>query len=244
MAFLRKLQDAPQMCADISVISECSRADSQLLGGLWIGSQLSKGLAVFAQAPWTVHLDPAYDERLEWILPVHVSGPTNFFLLGVWNMFKSKTRHPDRPARGVILQALDVYSEQVRTSPTVVAGDFNNSVFWDTGRRAQNMANVVAAMDNHQLVSAYHQFTGELHGQESQPTIYWRDRKLAGPRFHIDFCFIPDQWIPRLEAVEVGGFANYVGNGLSDHVPVVVNLAVSEMKLSEVITIEPGPPRL
>jgi exodeoxyribonuclease-3 len=225
MAFLRKLQDVQPMNADISVIPECSRADSEKLGGLWVGSQLSKGLAVIAEPPWSVHLDPAYDERLRWILPVHVSGPTSFFLLGVWNIFKSKRRHPDRPARGVILQALDVYSEQVRASPTVVAGDFNNNVHWDTGRRAQNMANVIAAMDDRRLVSAYHAFTSEAHGAESQPTIYWRDRKVDGPRFHIDFCFIPNGWLPALEAVEVGGFADYVGRGLSDHVPLVVNLA-------------------
>jgi exodeoxyribonuclease III len=206
-------------------IPECSKADSELLGGIWIGSQLSKGLAVVAQPPWSIQLDPAYDDRLEWILPVHVSGPTDFFLLAVWNMFKSKRRHPDRPARGVILQALDVYSEQIGASPPVVAGDFNNSVHWDTGRRVQNMANVIAAMDDHRLVSAYHAFTSESHGAESQPTIYWRDRKIDGPRFHIDFCFIPEAWLPSLEAVEVGGFAEYVGQGLSDHVPVMVNLA-------------------
>lgn len=103
--------------------------------------------------------------------------------------------------------------------------DFNNSVHWDIGRRAQNMANVIAAMDDRRLVSAYHAFTSESHGAESQPTIYWRDRKLDGPRFHIDFCFIPSEWVPSLEAVEVGGFAEYVGQGLSDHVPLVVNLA-------------------
>jgi hypothetical protein len=47
---------------------------------------------------------------------------------------------------------------------------------------------------------------------------------MDGPRYHIDYCFVPNSWINEDLAVHVGHFQDWVGIGLSDHVPMVVDV--------------------
>ena len=42
---------------------------------------------------------------------------------------------------------------------------------------------------------------------------------------HIDYAFIPDEWLPRLQDVSVGSKQEWIDSRLSDHVPLVVDLA-------------------
>jgi hypothetical protein len=77
------------------------------------------------------------------------------------------------------------------------------------------------------LTSACHAARGVAQGQEPEPTLYWRDRRRDGPIYHIDYCFIPKDWTARLAGVSVGGFDDWVGAGLSDHVPLTVEMTLS-----------------
>ena len=73
------------------------------------------------------------------------------------------------------------------------------------------------------LASAYHHHFDEAQGAESTPTLHWRG---AGQRtYHIDYTFIPDAWLPWLREVSVGSKEDWIDSGLSDHVPVVADLA-------------------
>ena len=76
------------------------------------------------------------------------------------------------------------------------------------------------------LVSAYHAIRGEAHGQESEPTLYWLDRTRDGPTYHIDYVFLPTGWIGKVRHLSIGTFETWCGAGLSDHVPVVVDIDV------------------
>jgi exodeoxyribonuclease-3 len=91
----------------------------------------------------------------------------------------------------------------------------------------------VSALTAFGLGSAYHQSRGLDQGQEREPTIYWRNRKIDGPRYHIDYCFVPDYWIDESLAVEVGRFQEWIGVGLSDHVPLVVDVSPHSAGVSE-----------
>ncbi len=76
------------------------------------------------------------------------------------------------------------------------------------------------------LASAYHHHFGEEQGGESIPTLHWRG---AGAKtYHIAYAFIPDEWLPRLREVSIGSKQDWIDSGLSDHVPVVVDLADAE----------------
>ena len=72
------------------------------------------------------------------------------------------------------------------------------------------------------LVSAYHRFFGEDQGAESRPTLYLL-KKRERP-YHIDYCFIPESWVPNLTSVAVGAYETWIT--ASDHCPLVVDIAL------------------
>jgi len=72
------------------------------------------------------------------------------------------------------------------------------------------------------LLSAYHAFHEIDSGKETEPTLYWRNRKKDGPKYHIDYCFVPKTWTGRLQNVAVGSFDTLIK--LSDHMPLIVDL--------------------
>jgi exonuclease III len=76
------------------------------------------------------------------------------------------------------------------------------------------------------LLSAYHKFHGEQQGGESRPPLYWRDRRKDGPTYHIDYVFLPDPWIRKVKELRLGRFEDWCGAGLSDHVPVIVDVGL------------------
>ena len=88
----------------------------------------------------------------------------------------------------------------------------------------------MAALERLGLASAYHVGRGELHGKESAATLYGRGRKQDGPKYHVDYCFLPLEWCSCLREVEVGAFDDWVGKGLSVHVPLVVDVDVPDQK--------------
>jgi endonuclease/exonuclease/phosphatase family metal-dependent hydrolase len=46
-----------------------------------------------------------------------------------------------------------------------------------------------------------------------------------GLGFHLDYCFLPEPWANRITNVEVGLHSDW--NDISDHVPLIVDLALS-----------------
>src|SRR5262249_56645012 len=110
--------------------------------------------------------------------------------------------------------------------PAFVAGDSNNNIFRDKPSYLINHSHTVALLERYGLVSAYHHARGEAQGAETMPTLYWRDRKEHGPTYHIDYIFLPRAWVAGLREMSVGSFAAWCGSGLSDHVPLVVDVAV------------------
>ena len=83
-----------------------------------------------------------------------------------------------------------------------------------------NHANEVRALARLGLVSAYHVSRGVEAGNEPEPTFYWRRRAVDG--YHIDYVFMPGVWTNRAFHLSVGPYEEWVGSGLSDHVPLVL----------------------
>jgi exodeoxyribonuclease-3 len=232
MAFDRKLPALLALEPDLAVISECAepeRLRARLARGalsgepVWIGDNPHKGLAVFAFNGYRVELAESYRPSLRFVAPVRVGGPLAFGLLAVWAQNLSggisRKRQP-----GPLRLALSHYRAFLGAGPAMVAGDFNNNVTWDRPGWRINHAEALARLTAAGLVSAYHAHRGEPPGAETLPTLYWRDRRKDGPTYHIDYVFLPRLWLPRLRAVSLGDFENWCGTGLSDHVPVTVDV--------------------
>jgi exodeoxyribonuclease III len=233
MAFHRKFAALLALRPDVAVIAECAeperlaqRLDLSGLAGdpVWVGKNPNKGLAVFGFNGHRVRLAPIHRPRLRFLAPVTVEGAAAFNLLAVWAQNASGgIRRKRQP--GPLRLALSRYRAFLASGPCVIAGDFNNNVIWDRPGWRMNHAHTVARLGADGLVSAYHEHRGELPGAELTPTHYWRDRRKDGPTYHIDYVFLPRLWLKQVTNVEIGSFEAWCGTGLSDHVPVVVEVA-------------------
>lgn len=233
MALHRKIDALMRLKPDIAVISECADperlrrhgADAWLEGEpVWVGDNPNKGLAVLPFNGYGAELHQPYHRTLRHIAPVHISGPLSFNLLAVWaqNASGGVTR---KHQLGPLRRALSKYAPDFLSTPSVVAGDLNNNKIWDRpGWRINHMAKV-AIMEKMGLVSTYHALSGEANGEETVPTHYWRDRKKDGPTYHIDYIFMPEHWLSSVAEFQVGSFEDWCGTGLSDHVPLLVEVS-------------------
>ena len=152
---------------------------------------------------------------MEWVVLADIAGPLPFSLIAVWAMnhrasnIKAFPQSNPQPAA-----ALNTYWTE-SSGPTILAGDFNHNVSWDAGMPyAKQHARTLDAAKRAGLVSAYHHHFREAQGAESTPTLYWRG---AGQKtFHIDYAFIPDEWLPRLRDVSVGSKQEWIDSRPSD----------------------------
>jgi exodeoxyribonuclease III len=234
MALHRKFDAMLRLEPDIAVICECAEpARLQALAGsvnfgantVWIGDNRNKGLAVFAFNGFAVRLAEPFHPTLRHVAPVRISGPVECNLLAVWaqNAGGGVTR---KHQLGPLRRALTKYKGFLAERLSIVAGDFNNNVFWHRPGWRINHVNAVDSLAKLGLVSAYHELRGERQGSESVPTLYWRDRKKDGPTYHIDYVFLPSHLLGRVRHLTVGTYEDWCGPGLSDHVPIVVDINV------------------
>jgi len=231
MALHSKLDALDALKPDVAVISEMARPEivARKAGGVnldsafWDGAGDNKGIGVLTNGCYRAEVDSSYQPENSYVVPLRVSGTLSFNLLAVWshNNRKQKGR---RTRPGPILRALEASAGFCREGPLIVAGDFNNHVIWDKPGKPNNMAAIADALAEFGLVSAYHASRRVGLGEEPEPTLYWRNRTADGPSYHIDYVFIPADWAVAGFSFEVGGYADWVGNGLSDHVPLVLTV--------------------
>lgn len=236
MALHRKFDAVLRLQPDIAIVSECAEPKRLMAFGsmsklnaepIWIGTNPNKGLAVFTFNGYAARLADRFHRTLRHVAPVHVTGPVECNLLAVWAQNGSggiSRKHQLGPLR----RALGKYRSFLAERPSIVAGDFNNNVFWHRPGWRINHVNAVTDLEKAGLISAYHRLRGEAQGAETEPTLYWRDRKKDGPTYHIDYVFVPSRWIDRVQALSVGTFEDWCGAGLSDHVPIMVDIADHE----------------
>ncbi len=224
MALDRKLPALSALRPDIAVLQEVSSQDvSRHPESCWIGNNPKKGLGVLGLNGFRVRRHTSWDPNIEFVVPIEVSGPLEFLLVGVWAMHsRAVKRVEERPNRWQLLQALDVYEPLLRSKPCVVAGDFNNALLWDRAGKASNHSAAVQKLQDLGLVSAYHLNRTAEQGREPDATLYWLWRQNSG--YHIDYIWLPKAWVPGLNAVELGDYQTWVGGHLSDHVPLSINV--------------------
>ncbi len=221
MALRNKWEQLAGLAPDVAVIQECETPDRWPQGAytsvLWHGgSNRHKGLAIVTFGNWRLEAVEQLDLTIQHVLPARVVGATTFHLLGVWT---KGAPIKERSYIGQLHQAAQVYASWLAAADAAVMGDWNSNAIWDRERRANHSA-TVALLADCMLASAYHHHYRCAPGSEQHAT--WYNHKRAERGFHLDYCFIPQRWLPQVYKVEVGSFEQW--RTYSDHCPLIVDL--------------------
>ena len=229
MALHKKVEPLTSLRPDIAIIPECDnpeivkkKASSFIFNdAVWINKSRNKGLGVFTFGSFTATKSPLYSSEFQLFLPVKISGQQSFNLLAVWD-FYYKSKLPAHQNSAGTRAAIRHYREFISEDPSVVAGDFNNNVLWDKPKPvyAGNFSLIKDDLKSLGLDSAYHQFENCSYGKEPEPTLYWRMSKTHV--YHIDYCFVPNDWFHKRLKVTLGRPEQWLC--FSDHVPLVVEV--------------------
>ncbi len=192
----------------------------------WVGRHESRGLGVVGFGSTAAKLDGGrWDQRLEWIAPVVISGPVSFQILGVWALNDdAQVQFKSKPQASQPIQMMRLYESMLR-DPCVIAGDFDNNPVFHRNDPNWDMLELVALLSTAGYVSAYHAF-GELeHGDPRElPTRFRPNPEHDGAleTHHVDYCFVARSWLPALRNVQVGDpDAWFTSVQAEEHVPVV-----------------------
>lgn len=201
---------------DLMVIQECARPQAEDMDWLWFGDNPRQGIGVWASPKYRTRPIPRRSDVPPYTVPIEVTGAETFLLFAVW-----AKKDPVYPYVQAVIRAVEVYRDLIASRPTVILGDFNSNTRWDRARpEARDHSYLVRLLNELGLVNSYLRFHGEEPGAESRPTLFfqWDERKP----YHVDYCFIPEEWSTRLTRVTVGSYTDW--KQWSDHRPLVVDL--------------------
>ena len=232
MALHRKAHLLPDLAPSIAILPETAHPDrtrpaledagatKSSTAVQWIGANKHKGLSAVAFDGLDLRIDDSYDEGYQWVLPVHVIGPRRIRLLAVWDMGNRGKGHDSARALGSCRASLAHYAEFLDGDAdlTVISGDFNNSVHWDTQETEAKFGDFMDELESRGFASAYHLKRECGRGAEPEHTLWWR--KNVNAAYHIDYTFVRPA--DTIQNVNVGSVEDWLDH--SDHPPMTVDL--------------------
>ncbi len=225
MAFRKKASIILAQKPDILVVVECEHPEKLLYivdtpkptDSLWFGKNQHKGLAIFSYGTYRFRVLENHNENFKMIIPIEVTGgPFNFNLFLIW------AYNPDDNDGRYITQvwkAITHYDDLLNDRPTMFIGDFNSNAIWDHKKHRMGChSSVVKQLEAKGIFSTYHIHHKQTQGMEEHPTFYMYRHK--DKPYHIDYCFVSNDMLEKLQSVEVGGYDSWLK--YSDHVPLTV----------------------
>lgn len=206
---------------DLIILSEAERnavsgLDEKASGNLWIGGHAKRGLAVIALNGW--RLEPVDVEVTERLFLPFLAKKGSAVVKGVGACVRKTTDYVTPT-----LSALHQLDGFLREGPSIIVGDFNQTVTLDKKRGpARQFRRVLERFEDLKYRSAWHSARGELMGEETAPTFFMHWKEAPEKRFHIDYLFLSEEL--RVGSASLGAFADFPGKRLSDHVPHYVEL--------------------
>ena len=224
MAFRKKAGIILEHKPDVLIVPECEHPDKLKYNAgipepadtLWFGSNLNKGLGIFAYGKFRLKLLDTHNPLLRMIIPgCSVRGKMNLYSIAVWAY---NPTDPDGTYIEQVWKAIDHYDSFISDRKTLLIGDFNSNTIWDKKRRVSNHSNVVKRLEEKGVFSCYHFHHKQEQGKEMHPTYYLYRHK--DKPYHIDYCFASADILEKIKSVEIGEYEYW--SVYSDHVPVIV----------------------
>lgn len=182
----------------------------------WVGDGSRKGLAL---AGFGIDLDPVPPPTGAGVLSTAAAASLGVGVLGIWTMKPAGSTYGAQ-----VVATIEAYEPWLRTNSVIVAGDFNIAPGRSQDQRTGQLRRAFGLLGDLGYVSVYHHLTGDPYGEEQLAT-YFHRRHQDDP-WHIDFCFVQKDVIERVTSFEVGTYGDWVATGHSDHVPLIVDVAV------------------
>src|SRR5688500_1415065 len=88
-----KVQLLASLSADVAVVQECAKPESESETCVWFGNNPRQGIAVQTSNGYKVRALPRLANVPEFVFPVEIRGPQNFALLDVLSMGGQKYRY-------------------------------------------------------------------------------------------------------------------------------------------------------
>ena len=211
--FREKFNEIIEEDADIYIIQECedpaqsSEEEYREFAGknyFWTGNLHYKGLGIFANEDIKLERLETKGE-FEHFIALRVND--SFNLLGLWAMPKYvEMIHDFFDANG------DLFDENL-----VMCGDFNSNVVFDKKHGKKNHTELNRKLESKDLISVYHDMTGDEQGSEKSMTFY-QSRHLNLP-FHLDFVYAGKNVVKEFKILD-----HYKWLTVSDHLPLVFKI--------------------
>jgi exodeoxyribonuclease III len=224
MAFRKKAEFILTHQPDILIVPEAEHPQKLLFPEhtpkptdmLWFGKNQNKGLGIFSYGSYRFKLRRNHNPNLQMIIPIAVTGGDfDFNLFAIW---ANHPTDPDGPYVEQVWKAIHHYKRLLKSTKTILIGDFNSNTIWDRKYRLSNHSNVVKFLADRGIHSIYHLFHKQEQGKEAHPTQYMY-RHHDKP-YHLDYCFASADLAEKIQSVEIGDYAFWSKH--SDHVPVIV----------------------
>lgn len=240
-AFRKKYENVIELKPDLLIVPECESekkfgdysAKLNSNNSLWFGERQTKGIAIFSFNGIKIELHPAYNPRYKHIIPIIVTNENssiNFNLFAIWT--KDTPENKAERYIGQLWLAMSYYSLILKTNPSVLIGDLNSNKIWDQkSDRIANHTMVIDGLAKLNIVSLYHELSGEDQGEETKNTFFMY-RKMDKP-YHIDFCFYSKSHFSKTH-LTIQDYKEWID--YSDHSPIVVELSQTESNHFQKIT--------
>lgn len=221
----RKRAALESLRLDVAIIPESAArpalAAEPGVSHAWIGRRAERGLGVLAFGDWSLSTVDEVDP-MPWCLPVRArhAGGVEFVVLAVWTVKHSADGRPDYA--GQFAAVIDRWAHSIESGQVVIAGDLNASLQGPSATAHRHNLDRLAAVGAH---SAYHLVHGPVAVHDEPPTLRWIGPGGTRRHYHCDHVFVSSALARLVLAAEVGSLAEWVESGLSDHCPVVAELA-------------------
>ena len=209
--FREKFNEIIDEDADIYVIQECedpsqsNEEEYREFAGenyFWTGHLHYKGLGIFAKED--VKLE-RIDLNGDFSHFIALRVNDSFNLLGLWAM------------KNYVEMIHDFFDANVELfdENLVMCGDFNSNVVFNYHHpKSKNHTELHRKLEEKNLISAYHDLTGDKQGEEKSATFY-QARHLNNP-YHLDFVYAGEGLVKEFEILD-----HYKWINVSDHLPLV-----------------------
>lgn len=217
MAARLKIDRVLEMKPDLLILQECSRTDIAAVNAkfsYWVGHNPNKGLGVLGFGDHTFGIDESFREDLTWFIPIRVTD-LSIHVLALW---ASRTTKKDGYVREAH-KAMIHYETFLRSTPSVVLGDFNSNTIWDHLHPGQSHSDLVRRFESFGLESLYHSSHNELQGKETISTFFMYRKPDHG--YHIDYVFVSQSLLPKAK-LEIPKSDEWLK--LSDHIPITITI--------------------